>query len=95
MDRSGWLGRLAVAVTVMFFFLSTAVLAAGLARPGGPSPACCQLIGSGAIGLKNLLLDGSHLVHRSLRRVVHPGAAPAGKAAIDEPHWGRFVAGID
>jgi len=88
------LGRLVVIAIVMFFFLSTAVLAAGLTRPGGPPPACCQLIGSGAVALKNLLLDGSHLVHRSVHRAAHR-RAPSACEATRDVSWSCCVAGIE
>ncbi len=94
MVRGRWLGRLALLAAVMFFFLTTAVLAAGLARPHGASQACCQIIGRAAIGLKNLLLSGRDLGHRSLHRAGPPCAEPA-RQAMGEFHLGSYAAGLE
>jgi len=94
MNRTRWLGRLLVVAAVILLFMSTAGLAASLARPRVTSEACCRLLGRGAVDLKNLLLDGVHFGHRCLHRAVRPPVEPA-REATTEVRLGRYAAGIE
>jgi hypothetical protein len=94
MSRTRWLGRLLVVAAVVFLFMSTAGLAASLARPRAPSEACCRFLGRSAVDLKNLLLDGVHFGHRCLHRAIRP-AADSARQATTEVHLGRYAAGIE